>query len=74
MASLTINVPDELVPRIRAAFGKWDNLDPTLRIPATAAELQAAIKAFVRATTLEFETGEAAKTKRSELNGENWNG
>ena len=56
MATLTITVPDAVVPRIREAFG---HLATPVRtspwIPATVLEVQNAIKTFVKEKVVAYE-------------------
>jgi len=65
MAQLTITVPDAVVPRIRAAFGRRDINNPAVWVPATVVELQDAIKDFVRERVVNYETTLAAETDRT---------
>jgi hypothetical protein len=57
MATLQITVPDAVVPRIRAAFGKLRGLvdgngDPR---DATVAEVEAEVKAYLKGIVLDVE-------------------
>lgn len=71
MAQLTITVPDGVVSRIRDAFGMVDVL--TLqRTPATIAELQAAIKGFIKQTVINYEAEQALRLKAEQGSKEEW--
>ena len=65
MATLSIVVPDTVVPRIRDAFGSEGT-------PATAAQILAELKAFLRARVTAFESTAAYQTKQSAVNAETW--
>ena len=71
MASMTITVPDAVVPRLRQAFGRNDPSTGN-RIPATVAEIEAAIKSWTKGIVLEYETSVAANIKRDAVGGEIW--
>ena len=71
MATLTITVPDTIVPRLRAAFGR-ENPATGGRIPATNEEIQATLKSWVKGITLEYETAQAANIKRAAVGAEDW--
>lgn len=71
MASLTITIPDEVVPRIRAAMGTNDPVTGD-RVPATVAEVQTAIKQFVKSQVINYETTLSAMAKRDEVSNETW--
>lgn len=63
MATLSIDVPDAFVPRIRAAFGKLrglkDTQDPPLPRDATVAEVIAEVKGYLKGIVLDQETAAA---------------
>ena len=65
MASLTITVPDGYVPRIREAFGKSGQ-------PASVADLQKAIKSYIRSRTLQYESAKASTEKYDVIAKEVW--
>lgn len=70
MASITITVPDRLVPRIRAALGRTDLSG--VRVPATVAELQDRLLSYIRAQVLEYEARQQDETTRATLSTEDW--
>ena len=71
MATLSITVPDAVVPRIRTAMGHTDPI--TLqRIDATVQEVQDAIKTFIKAQVINYESGVEAATVRNAVSGEVW--
>ena len=65
MASLTITIPDLYVPRIQEAFGRNGQL-------ATLAELQKAIKGYVRARVIQYESAKASSIKHNVISKEAW--
>jgi hypothetical protein len=72
MAVLSVTIPDAVVPRIREAFGHQDPNNPTVRIPATVADVQAAVKGYLKSRVIDFEIGEQADVTRLTKSGENW--
>lgn len=71
MANLTITVPDAVVPRIRTAMGHTDPITQ-VRIDATLQEVQDAIKNFIKAQVINYESGVEAILKRDQVSGEVW--
>jgi len=71
MAQLSITVPDAVIPRIRTAMGHRDSLNGPW-IDATVVEVQAAIKQFIKAQVINYETTQAAQVKNTEVSQENW--
>jgi len=69
MAQLSITVPDAVVSRIRTAMGRSVN---NVWIDATLAEVQAAIKQYIKAQVINYETTQAATVKNTEVSQENW--
>lgn len=71
MAQLTITIPDAVVPRIRTAMG---HTDPTTqqRVDATVQEVQDAIKNFIKAQVINYETTQAAMATNSQVSSEQW--
>ena len=65
MATLSIVVPDDKIPRIRAAFGSAGT-------PATAAQILAELKNFLHARVTAFEATASYQTTQSEVNAETW--
>ena len=56
MATLTITVPDAVVTRIRDAFGHHElPVRTSPWIPATLAEIQTAIKSFIKEKVVAYE-------------------
>ena len=74
MATISITIPDATVPRIRAAFGKWGTDPETLGtwVPATAAEVVAAIKEYAKNRVRDYEAQQAALTVHQSVTNENW--
>mgnify|MGYP001584748034 CR=1 FL=1 len=73
MATFSFTVPDAIVDRILAAFGRWDiTTVPPVRVPATPAEIRNVLKNLLKSTTLEYEAGQIALAKRDEVNAEIW--
>lgn len=72
MASLTITVPDAVVPRIRVAMGREDPSNPGTRINATVEDIQTAIKQFIKSQVINYETTLAAMQKRDTVSQETW--
>ena len=71
MAQLTITVPDNAVPRIRAAMGHTD-ARTLQRVDATQAEVLARIKAFLKEQVIGYETTQAAIIDRQVRSSEQW--
>lgn len=67
--SLTITVTDQQATRARTAYGKSVNGVWTL---ATAAEMQAAILAWIKEKTLDYETTQDAIANRNTKSAEVW--
>ena len=65
MANLTVTAPDGYIPRIRAAFGKYGQ-------PASLAEIQDELEAYIRARVIKHETLKAAEDKRGVIEKETW--
>lgn len=73
MATLSITVPDAVVPRIKTAMGHWDNtVIPAVWIDATLTDVQVAIKAFIKSQVINYETTQAAIAKNAAVSGESW--
>ncbi len=72
MASLTITVSDVVVPRIQAAFGHWSTDTTPVWVSATVADLQAAIKTWIKGAVINYETTLAAQAKNASVSGEIW--
>ena len=71
MATLSITVPDAVVPRIRTAMGHTDPITQ-VRTDATLQEVQDAIKNFIKAQVINYESGVEAILKRDQVSGEIW--
>jgi hypothetical protein len=71
MATLTITVPDAVVPRIRTAMGHFD-VPTNTWIDATVVEVQAAIKVFIKSKVIEYESTQQAMATRGQVSGEIW--
>ena len=71
MASLTITIPDAVVPRIRTAFGHFE-ASPPVWVDATVTEVQDAIKNFVHSKVIDYETTQNAIADRAAKSGEVW--
>lgn len=72
MATLTLTIPDAVVPRIRAAYGRRDINNPAIWINATVAEVEAAVKAQIKERVINHETTLAAETERATRSAEAW--
>lgn len=71
MANITIIVPDTAVPRIRAAFPKFDATTNSVR-PATVEEVRTAIKDFIMTQVFIYESELAKVEKLNDLQKESW--
>jgi hypothetical protein len=69
MATLSVTIADDKVPRIQAAFGTTDPITQ-VRTPATVVQVQAAIKDFLKARTIDYETSVNAIADRATKSGE----
>lgn len=67
----TITISDSYIPRLRQAFGHWDQ-ELGQWVPATAQEVLTKVKAHIRAKVEDFEADAAAQVKRSEVQNESW--
>ena len=72
MATLSVTIPDTVVARVQTAFGHYDNSVPPVWVNATIADVQAVLKNALKNGVLEYETAQAATTKRAAVNGETW--
>ena len=72
MAVLSVTIPDSAVPRIRVAFGHTDPVT-LLWVNATVAEVEAAVKGFLKSHVIDYETGQQAIATRETLSQEDWN-
>jgi len=72
MATISITVPDTALPRLRAAFGHPDPLNPSVWVDATNAEVQAAVKTSIKGKVIDYETTLAAMADRATRSGESW--
>lgn len=70
MATLSIDIPDNAVPRLRAAFGHFDSNQQW--VDATAAEVTARVKGFLREQVINYETTKAAMAIREAKAKEQW--
>lgn len=68
---ITIKIPDTAIQRIQNAFGHWDALKNKY-IPATAAEVKAAMKDWLKTKVIEIESNQVATAKRKEITDEDW--
>lgn len=71
MATLTITVPDTVVPRIRAAFTVVDLVTGNTKQP-TVADIQDALKDYLKLKVLEYEARLEAQAKREQISQEAW--
>lgn len=71
MAQLTITVPDAVVPRIKTAMGHFQG-SPAVWVDATVSDVQDAIKNFIKAQVVNYETTQAAIAKNSSVSSEQW--
>lgn len=71
MAQFQITIPDAVIPRIRDAFGHED-LVTKQWVLATPAEVQAAIKGYLRSVVKQYEAMQALRLKETEVNNETW--
>jgi len=71
MASLTITIPDANVPRVRTAFGHFDSITQAW-VDATVADVQDAIKTFVKGRVIDYETTQNAIADRAAKSQEVW--
>lgn len=65
MANITFTVPDAVVPRIRAAFGRNGT-------SATVAEVQAVLKSYIQGTVAQYEAGLLSASTVSNVSQESW--
>jgi len=72
MATLQVIVADTLVPRIRTAFGHFNNDTPPVWVDATVQEVQDALKAFMRSKVIDYETTQNAIADRATKSQEVW--
>lgn len=70
--SLTITVTDAQATRARTAFGKYNTDTPPVWVLATAAEMQAAIKAWVKSRIMDYETTQENEASRASKSAETW--
>lgn len=63
MATLTVTIADDKVPRIQMAFGTTDPITQ-VRTPATVPQIQDAVKAFLKGKTIDYETTQNAIADR----------
>jgi len=71
MAQLTITVPDAVVSRIKTAMGHLDSASQQW-VDATVSDVQDAIKGFIKAQVINYETTQAAIQQRDTLSKESW--
>lgn len=71
MATISITVPDSVVPRIRTAFGHQEG-SPPVWVDATVVEVQDNIKVYVKAQVINHESTIAGMIKRNEVSNEPW--
>lgn len=71
MATLSLTIPDNVVPRIRTAFGRFTG-EPPIWTAATAAEIEAMLKNYIRSHVENYEARIAAEAKHKEVEGESW--
>lgn len=71
MATLSVTIPDAVVPRIQAAFGHLDPITHLL-VLATVADVQAAIKTHLKNRVTDFEASNSAETTRTSVDAEAW--
>ncbi len=64
MATLSIIIPDAVVPRVQAALGHSSFDDPT-RVPATVAEIRAWMLQQLKQRVIDYEGGIAADAARA---------
>ena len=64
MATLTVTIADDKVPRIQMAFGTTDPITQ-VRTPATVPQIQNAVKDFLKARTIDYETTQNAIADRA---------
>lgn len=67
----TITIPDQHINRIRNAFRQFNSETGTVG-PATLAQMEAIIKAFLRSKVRETESLEAAREKGETIDAETW--
>jgi hypothetical protein len=71
MATFEVIIPDDKVVRIREAFGH-DEFVTNTHVPATLAEVKAAIRGFLRERVDNYETTRNAIADRAARNSEVW--
>lgn len=72
MATITITVPDAVVPRILTAFGHWDPVNIGTWIPADQVAMKAALKDFAKQQVLSYESGQARIAAAASVSAEVW--
>jgi len=72
MATISITIPDSALPRLRAAFGHPDPLNPSVWVDATNAEVMAFVKGHLKGKVIDYETTLAAIADRASRAGESW--